>query len=161
MILGAAAGEGDALVPFGSAIGEGKDVMLMKLFGRKPPVPATVSVGDQAGRLFDGGMNCAQAVLQATTGVADPEIMAMAAAFGGGLGGSQCLCGAVSGGVMALGLRRKSKLSGELVAAFRQRHRATCCKVLSAPFPWQSQDHRAQCRRLTVETAEMVARLLE
>ncbi len=132
--------------------------MMVKLFRRKQ---VTLSAGERAGRLFDGGMNCAQAVFQATTGRDDPEIMALAGGFGGGVGGSQCLCGAVSGGVMALGLRSKAKLSGELVAAFRERNRVTCCKALSAPFQWQSGDHRENCRRLTVETADMVAHLLK
>ena len=59
------------------------------------------SSAEKAGTLFDGGYNCAQAVLQATTGRNDPELLAMAGAFGGGIGRSGCLCGAVTGGVMS------------------------------------------------------------
>jgi len=119
------------------------------------------AVGQRAGELFDRGMNCAQAVLQAATGRTDAELMAVAGAFGGGIGDSRCLCGAVSGGVMALGLRGKGDKSGALVAAFKADHRVTCCKALSAPYRWLGPQHLAHCRRLTVKTAETVARLLK
>jgi C_GCAxxG_C_C family probable redox protein len=121
---------------------------------------ATDNCAGQAGVLFDGGFNCAQAVLQATTGRNDPELLAMAEAFGGGIGKSGCLCGAVTGGVMALGLQRKPKLGGELVKAFRAEFGATCCRALSKDYPWLSREHKDNCRRLTVAAAGMVERLL-
>jgi C_GCAxxG_C_C family probable redox protein len=124
------------------------------------PAPAGESVGERAGRLFDGGMNCAQAVLQATTGNDDPQLLRMAEAFGGGIGGSKCLCGAVSGGVMALGLLGKGKKAAKLVAAFKERNKFTCCIALSRPYRWKSREHLANCRKLTVEAAVVVERLL-
>lgn len=116
--------------------------------------------GEQAGVLYDGGYNCAQAVLQATTGRNDPELLAMAKAFGGGIGKSGCLCGAVSGGVMALGLSGKAELGGKLVEAFRGEFRSTCCRALSKDYQWLSREHKANCRKLTVTAAGMVDRLL-
>jgi C_GCAxxG_C_C family probable redox protein len=118
------------------------------------------SVRDRAGRLFASGLNCSQAVLQAAAGVEDPELMAMAKAFGGGIGGSKCLCGAISGGVMALGLKGNGGMSGELVELFKERHRVTCCSALSRPYKWKSGEHLANCRKLTEDTAEMVEKLL-
>ena len=115
----------------------------------------------KAGLLFDGGYNCAQAVLQATTGRSDPELLAMAEAFGAGIGESGCLCGAVTGGVMTLGLSGKPELGGKLVAAFRAEFRTTCCRALSKDYRWLSREHKANCRRLTVAAASMVARLLD
>ena len=114
----------------------------------------------RAGVLFDGGYNCAQAVLQAATGRDDPELLAMAAAFGSGIGESGCLCGAVSGGVMALGLCGKAERGGELVAAFRAEFRTTCCRALSKDYRWLSREHLGNCRRLTVAAAGMVEKLL-
>lgn len=128
---------------------------------KKPVVSQAAAAGERAGALFDAGLNCAQSVLQATTGIDDPAMMEMADAFGGGIGDSQCLCGAVTGGVMALGLKGKGKQSARLVAAFRARNKVTCCKALSAPYRWLSREHLANCRRLTVETAEEVDRLLK
>lgn len=122
---------------------------------------ATNNCAEKAGLLFDGGYNCAQAVLQATTGRDDPELLKMAEAFGGGIGRSGCLCGAVTGGVMALGLLGQGKRNGELVVAFRERFRTTCCRGLSKDYRWMSREHKANCRQLTVAAAGMVAKLLD
>lgn len=116
---------------------------------------------EKAGALYDGGYNCAQAVLQATTGRSDPELLAMARAFGGGIGASGCLCGAVTGGVMALGLMGKGERNGELVTAFRERFRTTCCRGLSKDYRWLSREHKANCRKLTEAAAGMVEALLK
>jgi C_GCAxxG_C_C family probable redox protein len=114
----------------------------------------------RAGELFASGLNCAQAVLQATTGIDDPRMMEMAKAFGGGVGGSKCLCGAVSGGVMALGWSGQGKKSARLIEAFRESNRVTCCVALSRPYEWKSREHLANCRTITEETATIVERLL-
>jgi len=116
--------------------------------------------GEQAGALFERGMNCAQAVLRATTGRDEPQLMEICAAFGSGIGGAKCLCGAVSGGVMALALQGEGSKSGNLVQQFRARHKTTCCKGLSAPFRWGSREHLANCRQITEQTAELVAQLI-
>ncbi|PLX96758.1 MAG: hypothetical protein C0621_01445 [Desulfuromonas sp.] len=134
---------------------------MLRKFWRKKISPHTgEKASERAGRLFDAGYNCTQSVLQATSGIDDPAMMEMADAFGGGIGNSRCLCGAVTGGVMALGLRGKGKESGKLVAAFKERNRTTCCKGLSAPYTWNSKEHLANCRRLTVEAAAMTIELL-
>jgi C_GCAxxG_C_C family probable redox protein len=134
--------------------------MLAKLFSiaRTPSTPEE-SVRDHAGRLFAGGLNCAQAVLQAAAGIDDPALMAMAKPFGGGIGNSKCLCGAIAGGVLALGLKGKGDKAGELVKLFKERNRVTCCASLTKPFRWKSREHLANCRRLTEETAEMTSKL--
>ncbi|PLX82655.1 MAG: hypothetical protein C0617_13485 [Desulfuromonas sp.] len=129
-------------------------------FRRRREVPRDAGAGERAGGLFDGGNNCAQAVLQATTGTEDKSLIDAAKAFSGGIGDSGCLCGALAGGVMALGLAGQPKKAGRLMELFREGHPATCCKVLSRPFKWNSRDHLANCRRITAETAEIVDRLL-
>lgn len=120
----------------------------------------TPDCAEKAGVLFDGGYNCAQAVLQAATGRRDPELLAIAKAFGGGIGESGCLCGAVSGGVMALGLAGRAERGGRLVALFREQFSTTCCRGLSRGYPWLSREHKANCRRITVGAAALVATLL-
>ena len=122
---------------------------------------SAVNAGEAAGRLFAAGRNCAQAVLQAATGLDSPELLRLAEPFGGGVGGSKCLCGAVSGGVLALGLRGKGNLAGRLVTEFRKTQGATCCASLSRTYRWKSREHLANCRRITEETAAVVADLLE
>jgi C_GCAxxG_C_C family probable redox protein len=135
--------------------------MLLKLLKRKPePIPGE-SCGELAGRLFASGMNCAEAVVMATTGSDDPALLALAKPFGGGVGGSKCLCGAISGGVLALGYRGRGGKSGDLVKQFKAAHRVTCCSALSKAYNWKSPEHLANCRRLTEATADMVAALLD
>lgn len=134
---------------------------MLRLLKKRPSPVEEDGAGERAGRLFDGGLNCTQSVLQATIGIDDPKIMQMADAFGGGIGDSGCLCGAVTGGVMALGFSGKGKKAARLMEDFKKAHRTTCCRGLSAPYKWLSREHLANCRRLTADTAERVAQLLE
>lgn len=135
--------------------------MLARLLKPRRAAATGDNAREDAGRLFAGGQNCAQAVFQATTGRNDPEILKMAEAFGGGIAGSKCLCGAVTGGAMALGLCGKGARANELVSAFRERFGVTCCSGLSRPYKWKSREHLANCRHITEETAQLVAELLQ
>jgi C_GCAxxG_C_C family probable redox protein len=134
---------------------------VLRLLKKKPVAVSGETVEAKAGRLFDSGLNCTQAVLQAVIGMDDPQLMKMAEAFGGGIGDTRCLCGAIAGGVMALGLEGKGKNAAKLMEAFTVRNRVTCCKALSAPYSWLSKEHLANCRRITAETAAMVEQLLK
>ena len=60
-----------------------------------------------AGELFAQGYNCAQSVLLAfedITGLDRETAARVASSFGGGIGGSGEVCGALTGALMALGL---------------------------------------------------------
>jgi C_GCAxxG_C_C family probable redox protein len=135
--------------------------MLARILKFRKAAQGRETAQEAAGRLFASGYNCAQAVLQATTGIDDPRMMEMAKAFGGGVGGSKCLCGAVSGGVMALGWNGKGTNAEKLVAAFKERHRVTCCVALTRSYKWKSREHLSNCRKITEDTAEIVERLLK
>jgi C_GCAxxG_C_C family probable redox protein len=135
--------------------------MLARILKFRKNVQEGDTARERAGRLFASGFNCTQAVLKATAGIDDPRMMEMAKAFGGGVGGSKCLCGAVSGGVMALGWNGKGNKAEKLVAAFKERHRVTCCVALTKPYKWKSPEHLSSCRKITEETAEIVERLLK
>ncbi len=135
--------------------------MLAKVFRFQKKIDENAPAAEKAGCLFASGHNCAQAVLKATTGIDDPQMMEMARAFGGGIGDSKCLCGAVTGGVMALSLKGKGRKSADLVAAFKKKNQVTCCAALSRPYTWKSREHLANCRRITEETAQMVEELLQ
>ncbi|WP_221252014.1 C-GCAxxG-C-C family protein [Desulfuromonas versatilis] len=125
------------------------------------PFTAEGNPREIAGQYYDSGLNCAQSVLRATTGRADEELMAITKAFGSGIGGAKCLCGAVNGGVVALAINGRGELAAELVKRFKEKNRVTCCSALTRPFRWGSSEHLANCRALTAETAEIVAALLE
>jgi len=133
--------------------------MIFKILGLKK-VHHSSCPSLEAGKLFSKGLNCTQAVLRATTGRKDKDIMKMAKAFGGGISDRKCLCGAITGGLMALGLNGKSEKSGELIDQFRDDQGATCCAALSRGHKWHSKDHLNNCRRITEETAKTVSEML-
>jgi hypothetical protein len=99
-----------------------------------------------AGELFDEGHSCTRAVLQATGGSTNQELL--------------CLCGAITGGVMALGLNWRADRSADLIVAFKETFQTTCCRGLSKNYEWMSEEHQANCRTITVTTAGMVENLL-
>ena len=119
-----------------------------------------MSAEKTAGELFDMGHSCTRSVLQATGGSNNQELLAATAGFSCGIGKSGCLCGAITGGVMALGLKWRADRSAELMAAFKEAFQTTCCRGLSKNHVWGSEEHHANCRKITVTTAGLVEDLL-
>lgn len=95
---------------------------------------------------FLSGYNCAQAILYAfgpDLGLEGETALKVATGLGGGMGGRGEVCGAVTGGILALGLKygrgekeEKSvaqqayQKTGELMAAFERAHGACLCRAL-------------------------------
>jgi len=143
-----------------------------------PQTEALISgIADRARNLYlTRQMLCTEAVLTALNqglggGLTDTQATAMAAPFCIALGDSGCLCGALSGAVMATGLilgkdgayrQRKSMRDSarQLHDQFKATHGATCCRVLSKKVKHDSKAHFAQCAGLTARAAEMAARLV-
>jgi C_GCAxxG_C_C family probable redox protein len=109
-----------------------------------------------------GKMHCAEAVLMAIKNNYRPDVpdalMQMASGFGGG-SGAGCICGAVSGGTIALGLvleenkKRVMELTRELHTWFKGEYGVTCCKVITAKG-------KSGCPLITGGVAGKVAELL-
>jgi C_GCAxxG_C_C family probable redox protein len=112
-----------------------------------------------AGDLFDEGHSCTRSVLQATSGSSNQELLSATAGFSCGIGKSGCLCGAITGGVMALGLKWRADRCAELMSAFKEAFQTTCCRGLSKSYVWGSAEHQANCRKITVATAGLVEEL--
>jgi len=97
-----------------------------------------------------------------------PEIVKMASGFPIGIGKSKCLCGAVSGGVMALGLAYgREKPGAEMPDSFPNsadlhdhiidKYGSTCCRVLTKDFEDFNSPERAEhCYDITGEVAAWV-----
>jgi C_GCAxxG_C_C family probable redox protein len=134
-------------------------------------------IRDRAHRLYrTRQMLCTEAVLAALNrgfngGLSDAQVMAMAAPFSAALGESGCLCGALSGSVMAAGLllgqahplhgrKRLRDSARHLHDTFRSVHGSTCCRVLSRPVQKDHRAHFRYCAGLTAQAAEMAARLI-
>jgi C_GCAxxG_C_C family probable redox protein len=88
-----------------------------------------------------------------------------------GQGESGCLCGAVSGGALVLGLflgetgaYRNSgtvrKAVNQLHERFKLLHRSTCCRVLIKGVAHDEAAHFDQCAGLTADAARIVADVL-
>ncbi|MCL6271854.1 C-GCAxxG-C-C family protein [Sansalvadorimonas sp. 2012CJ34-2] len=104
---------------------------------------------------------------------ADPAMVKMASGFPVGIAHSGCICGAVAGGVMALGLDRGREKAGEKVSEelfplsaelhdrFILRNKYVCCRKLIKNMEFGSTEHIQQCIRFTGEIAADVVDLLE
>ncbi len=124
----------------------------------------------------DGDFYCSEAVVKTIRDAFglefDDSVIAVASGFPVGIGGSGCTCGAVIGGVMALGMvfgRTQAKdervnkamaLSKELHDQFRANHKSLCCRVLTKNLTLGTPEHLEQCIALTGEVAEAVARII-
>lgn len=100
------------------------------------------------------------------------EMVRLASGFPVGMGRAGCSCGALTGGVMALGLKYGRSSAGaqepgmfevaqELHDRFRARRRVACCRILTRPFEMGSPDHIRQCTTITGEVAADVIELLQ
>lgn len=105
----------------------------------------TENSGERAVNLFNSGYNCAESVLLALgerLGLAPGSLPKAAAAFGGGVARHGMLCGALSGGCIAIGLAEGRtgpemprdpayRDAGELVDEFVARFSAGDCRTLT------------------------------
>lgn len=101
-----------------------------------------------------------------------PQVVELASGFPVGIGSAGCTCGALTGGVMALGLAfgriepgrdnaNILRLSKDIHDWFKERYESTCCRVLVKKVKFDDDDHINQCTRITGAVAEFVAHLIE
>jgi C_GCAxxG_C_C family probable redox protein len=110
-------------------------------------------------------LNCAEAVLRGVCHAQGVELtdqaMRMATPFGGGIGRSEDICGALAGGVLAIGVLTgrtgpDEDKSGSYEAAhgfhssFLQRFGATGCRSLNGS-DFESAEHAARCTEFVRE----------
>ncbi len=99
------------------------------------------------------------------------EVVKLASGFPVGMGLAGCACGALTGGVMSLGLKYgRTQASAptpgmfeaakELHDRFRARRKSTCCRVLIRKFQMGSPEHIQQCIAITGEVAADVIEIL-
>lgn len=139
---------------------------------------SVAKIAKDAEDLFRGGFFCSEAVVSSIRSNFEmdvpKEVIAMASGFPIGIGRSKCLCGAVSGGVMAIGLvfgRTVQKdpqveqtllLSKELHDWFKEANgkNALCCRILTKEFDMGAGEHKEQCIRFTGLVAGKVAEMI-
>lgn len=117
---------------------------------------------EEAEQLYRSGkFHCAEAVMETVRRKFAPElpesIVGTVSGFGGG-SSSGCICGAVSGGTVAIGLvngdkKETTQLTKDLHVWFKEKYGVTCCKTIR-------QTHKGVCPVLTGEVAGKVAEML-
>lgn len=117
-------------------------------------------------KLHEEGYSCAEAVVKAANdclelGLSDDAIR-MSSGLGGGLGGSGCVCGALNGACLILGVvagrsdvSEKSKPEiykhiREFQECFTKEFGSTCCRVLKGP------EIKVSCNDLIYKTTGML-----
>ena len=134
-----------------------------------------LSAGQKAFEYHKSGFHCAEAVSKAIiesygsdTGKGIPKV---ATAFGGGVGRTKHeICGALTGGIIALGFlfgrsepgadwTDVSELAARLKRRFVQEYGTTNCGALLATFG--PQENMMRCKQLSGEVAGLLANIIE
>jgi C_GCAxxG_C_C family probable redox protein len=106
----------------------------------------TTSKQEQSFELFRNGYNCSQSVLSVFSeelGMKKNLAMKLSSPFGSGIAYMQETCGAVTGALMAIGLKygkgemgtnedkvHAYDLSKQFIAEFKKKHQPICCREL-------------------------------
>jgi C_GCAxxG_C_C family probable redox protein len=132
------------------------------------------SITERARELFDSQQhNCAESVFMALNealdgGLAPETAKRIATGLGGGLGATGGTCGALAGGVLAIGLIAKSDeanarkktiypLAAGLQKNFRERFGSCDCRDLTRDM---GDERRKHCSSITAAAAQMCAEIL-
>jgi C_GCAxxG_C_C family probable redox protein len=124
---------------------------------------------------YHSGFHCAEAILKTFVELyskePDPSITKFASGFGGGIGGSNReTCGALTGGIIALGwlFGRKDpcddkqkvfSLSAEFRTLFSKKLNTTNCKEILDLLG--DQENKLKCKNLTAEAAGILYEILQ
>lgn len=119
-------------------------------------------------KYHDEGYNCAESVVKVSNECMNlqlpDEAIRMVSVLGGGVGGSGCICGALSGACLVLGaligrVDKAEKSKPEMNAPVKEFHtrwvnrfHASCRRVLKSP----ANGGPVSCGDLIAETAEML-----
>jgi len=127
-----------------------------------------------ASECWSKGYNCAESVLRGVGFGMEVELpdraLMMATPFGGGVGRSEDICGALIAGVMAIGASKGRtepgqdrlacyEAAGRLYKHFRNEFGSTCCKVLNKS-DFKSPEHRERCGRFVAGATSMAVQIL-
>lgn len=128
---------------------------------------------------FDDGCSCSEAVVKAAydSGLIDKNINydtinMISSSFSGAMGTNECLCGAVAGSQIVLGLvfGRKNcsndpynirKISKGFIEEFKQKRKTTCCRALRAKYKDNPIANRANCSAIVAECAEIIQKTIK
>jgi len=140
--------------------------------------PLLEAVEKRAANLFlTRQLQCAEAVMvvlnQGLGGDLPPGMaVRLASALPEGLGRRGCLCGALNGGALAIGLflgregpgygngKTARRAVGQLHDQFKACFKGTCCRVLTKSVVYGSDGHFRHCARMTGTAARLTAAII-
>lgn len=139
--------------------------------------PIVEQVKLRAENLFDTrALLCAEAVLLTLNdafegSLTDEEAINLGSTFCMGVGNAGCMCGALAGGLAAVGLfsakgelaasnAHSRDLGKELHDAFVKQHGSSCCRSLTRHVKKDPKKHFTQCTMLTGDAAKLAARII-
>lgn len=119
---------------------------------------------------LEEGYSCSESILMAAVelGLATKEMVSVATSFSGGMGNG-CLCGAVSGSMIVIGLlfgKFKTNTARSLASDFYKRftsiHKVTCCKVLTKDFKdFHSKERKEHCVNMVYDCSKILDEILK
>ena len=136
---------------------------------------AVLEARSRAGNKFKNGLNCSESIVHTFNEMLDnplnAEALKMATGFGGGLGHAGCMCGALTGSVMILGLFKGRAepgqarepaydLANDFHNRFLKAYGSTCCRSLNL-HEFDSQEHLRGCLKLTGGTAKLLMEFIQ
>lgn len=126
----------------------------------------------EAGEYFNNGYSCSESMIKwaIDEGLVSEDILPLATPFSGGMGVG-CLCGAVAGAQMIIGAQfgRENKAGNEIIARkkaqelmqrFMEKHKATCCRVLTRGMEFSGPNRKAHCTNMVEYCQKLVEELV-
>lgn len=126
----------------------------------------------RAAEYFQKGFSCSESIIKwaIDEGFVTEDLLPVATSFSGGMG-SGCLCGAIAGAQMVIGALygRENKSGNELLARakakefiqmFTEKHKATCCRVLTRGMEMASSERKAHCVNMVDDCENIVKKLI-
>ena len=143
------------------------------------------TTSEKAIECFKNGYNCSQSVfcsLSNFTGLDEDTSLKIATAFGAGIGRNQKVCGAVTGAIMAIGMKHGMGLEGnkeakehacdltnEFIAEFKRKHQEIgCLELIGADMHTDEGNEKIEkenlfetrCARFVIDAAEIAEGLM-
>jgi len=127
----------------------------------------------RAAEYFNSGYSCSESMIKwaIDEGLVSEEVLPLATPFSGGMGAG-CICGAIVGAQMIIGAQfgRENSLGNdniarakakELVQKFTEKHKATCCRVLTRGMEFSGPNRKAHCTNMVDDCENLVKDLLK
>ena len=127
----------------------------------------------KAAEYFNNGYSCSESMIRwaIDEGLASEDLLPAATSFSGGMGVG-CLCGAIAGAQMVIGSQfgRENKYGNEnlarvkakeLAQRFMEKHKATCCRVLTRGMEFSGPNRKAHCTNMVDDCQRLVEELIK